>query len=275
MEESPLAKLLTEVPPQLPLYLTRFAVEAVFTSAYAGQEDREVVRDAFKELNALVKAGFFAWCHMDVRSRATISVTWRDDGFTVNGAGAGLHHNVLVVVLRMILSLHHTPQEARQELIAALGDDAHALPPATVWSEALGALRLTALEGADARAADRADFDSFVLDEEIKLPLGFSETGEGERLIICAQGASPILDKQGLKAVEGKFLGVCNTGGFRSLARLNECPEEAEFFIRSGDQGPELIVDDYRDDRYGLVEFLNAMTKGRNAALVASEAPSS
>lgn len=271
MEKTPLTTLLTDFPRQLPLYLTRFAAEAVFTTAYSGREDRAVVTNAFKELNSLVRAGFFAWRHMDARSQATISVAWRNDGFTVNGTGFGLHHNLLVVVLRMIVSLHHTPRAARQALIAALGDDADALPPASLWSEELGAIRLTAMEGADARVAPRADFDSFILDEEIVLPQGFAETGEGERLIVRAQEASPILDKQGFKRIEGKFLGVCNTGGFRCLTRLDECPEEGDFFLRSGDQGPELIIDDYRDDRYGLVEFLNAMTKGRNAALTALE----
>ena len=272
MEKSPIASLLGDMPKPLPLYLSRFTVEVAFASSYLGQEDRRVIDDAFGELDALLKAGFFAWAYMDERARAGVSVEWRSEGFSVCGQGTGLHHNVLVSALRMVVSLHHTPRKAREELIAALGDDAEALPPRSVWSDLIRHIRLRELEGADQRTANRTDFDPFVPDDQIVLPLGsisdVSTDCNGVRLVARAQDGLAIPDKAHLASIEDDFLGVCNSGGFRDLSRLGEMPEEAAIFLRSGDRGSELVIDGYLDQYYGLVEFLNAMTKGRNAALV-------
>ena len=188
-----------------------------------------------------------------------------------DGREEGLHHNLLVVVLRMIVSLHHRPQDARQELVAALGDDVDALPPASLWSEALGAIRLTALQGIDTRVWLTAR----ILTASCSTRRSYCPSACGKRRERAPNPARAgrIADPQqaGLKTVEGKFLGVCDTGGFRSLARLDECSEESEFFLRPGGRGTELIIDNYRDDRYGFDEFLNAMTKGRNLALTVRE----
>lgn len=275
MDTRPLAALLTEWPRPLPVYLARVAVEVDFAPAYSGREDRETIADAFAELDALLKAGFFAWRHIEARRDAAIAIAWRDVGFTIHATAAGLHHNLLVVLLRMIVSLHHTPADSRAELVAALGDDADALPPPTRWADALRAIRLIGIEPVGAGTADHEDPDAFVIDAEIRLPAGFdpdAPRNSDDRLVIRLPDAAALPGKRAWKAVENGFLGVCNTGGFRSLTRLDQPPEEAELFTRQGARGTELVIDDYADDRYGLVELLNAISTGRVAEMAVDDA---
>ncbi|TDK29593.1 hypothetical protein E2F50_22395 [Rhizobium deserti] len=266
MDNTPLARLMTDAPQLVPLYLARFRVEVDFKPAYADMEDRSVVEEAFEELTDLLKAGFFAWRYMEARAQAHVAVEWREGGFAVFGGGAGLHHNLLVVVLRMIVALHHTPLAAREELVAVLGDDADALPPPLHWSDAVAVIRLADFEGVGDESVVREQFDDFIIDAETVVPFGLDADCYGDRLVVRS-GSSTAFGKRGFSKLEDRFLRVCATGGFQALALLDEGVHDAELFLRAGDAGLELVVDDYRGDVYGLVELANALTRGGNAKL--------
>jgi hypothetical protein len=113
----------------------------------------------------------------------------------------------------------------------------------------------------------RNQFDHFMLDAETISPLGLDVDGYFDRLVVRA-GASTAFEKRGFSKVEDRFLRVGYSGGFRALTLLDEGVEDAELFLRAGDAGLELVVDDYRGDVYSLIELTNALTRGRNAELI-------
>ncbi|MCR4266331.1 hypothetical protein [Nitratireductor sp. ZSWI3] len=276
MAADQLASILTGPAGPIPLYLHRFAIEVGYSSSYSG-ENRESIEDGVRDLESALRAGFFAWSHFPQRNTASLSLDWSPaNGFVLTAKASGLHHNVLVAAVRMIANLHHTPLAAHESAKATLGDDADALPARLVFSEVVTSIRIASLKGVDSRLSTRQDFDVYLADDEIVIPQGdlpadVTTCCEGERLTVASNASAPAFPDADLDALEDAFLRLCDSGCFRSVSKIDEFGGDAELFARSADDDrTEIVVDDYRDEYYGIVELANCLSGGRAAGLTIS-----
>jgi hypothetical protein len=273
MAKTLLASVLVKPTIPVPLYLRNFEIEVDFAPSYDAENDHEVLQDAIQELQDALRQGFFAWSFLPSRQSAKLSLEWLGTkGFVLRGEAAGVHHNVLVAALRLIVCVHHTPAAAHENAKAALGDAADALSPRSIFSEIVTGIRISALEGTDGRVSARNDFEAYLADTDISLPKSglFSDVTapcEEDRIVVAADTIS----QEVLDDVEDVFLRVCDSSCFRSLSMIDELGGDAELFLRSGKSGGrELVIDDYADEYYGLIELLNCLSLGRVATLSVS-----
>ena len=269
MAQNPLTPILT-TPPSIPLYLRRFAV-AVEYLAEQPVENQDALEDAISDFQNGLQLGFFAWAHFPQRHAAELTIEWTDTGFVLHGETDGMHHNGLVALLRLIVNLHHTPAEARASIVAALGDDAGALPPPSVFSETVKSVRFEAIEGADISVSGRSDFNHFIADDEIAAVdapafANPGETWDGDRIVLAAKRA---FDQDDFDEVEDTFLRLFDMGCFVGLDTIDEMAGDPEFFLRQREDETQLIIDDYDGEVYGLIEFLNVLSDGATSVFSA------
>ncbi len=265
----------------VPLYVRRFQIDVDYAEAFAASDGfadhRRTVDDAVKEMQGALRLGFFAWSFFAERASASMTADWsRAGGLTLKGKADGLHHNVLTASLRLIIGLHHTPLAAFEELrrLIGPGPDADALPPRTIFSEIVRGIRFSIVEGTDERTTTRTDFTDYVKDDEIRLPRSaiplsdLTEICDGERLVVTGQGLDPF-PSAAFGKIENRFLELANTGCFRGPARVDDgVSDEAQIFARNKKTPQaEVVIDDYEEEAYGLVEFLNCVSDGRVDAL--------
>ncbi|WP_054312365.1 hypothetical protein [Mesorhizobium sp. 1M-11] len=277
MTEPSLVSIAVETTVPVPLYLRKFEIAVDYSPSH-GEADREPLEDAVRELQGALRLGFFSWSFLSSRQSARLSIGWRNEqGFVLPGEAEGLHHNVLVAALRLIVNLHHTPQAAYEEARAALGEDADALPARSIFSEIVAGIRIVALEGVDERLSDRTNFEDYSADAEISVPESrlFSDTAElceHERVVAAIDETAGAFSRSHLDRLEDLFLRACDGGCFRNTTRIDELGGNAEIFLRRGKAGSdEVIIDDYEDEYYGLVEFLNCLSDGRVASVSLSD----
>ncbi|MEO9338557.1 hypothetical protein ABFT80_14030 [Mesorhizobium sp. SB112] len=272
MAENPLVSVLTGPDAPTPLYLRRFEIEVDYLPAFDVEERREVLDDAVGELQDGLRLGFFAWSFFEKRTSTSLSIDWSKPGrFVLRGKAEGIHHNVLVAVLRLIVTLNHTMLAAYEDTKAMLGDDADALPPRSVFSDTIAAVRVSVLQGADDRISARRDFTDFLTDAEIQVPNSdlledVMALCEEDHLVVSGQDFPPA----DFDEAENVFLRICDSGCFRGLDLIDKpgYDGDAEIFSRPDrDTGAELIVDGYTPQYYGLVELLNSLSSGRVGTL--------
>ena len=263
MAKTPLASVLAKPIVPVPLYLRKFAVEVDYAPSYDAADNHEAMEDAIQEFQDALRRGFFAWAFLPSRQAAKLSLDWSGTkGFVLRGEAEGLHHNVLVAALRLVVNLHHTPAEAHQSAKAALGGDADALSPRSIFSEIVAGIRIPVLEGTDGRVSARDSFGAYIADAEIAVPKSdlFADVTapcEEDRLVVAADAIS----QAALDDVEDVFLRISDSGCFRSLSMIDELGGDAELFLRSVKGGhSELVIDDYGDEYSGLVELLNCLS---------------
>lgn len=275
MAENPLVSVLTASDAPIPLYLRRFEIEVDYLPAFDVEERQEVLDDAVRELQDAMRLGFFAWSFFEKRASASLSIDWSKPGrFVLCGKAEGIHHNVLVAALRLIVTLNHTMLAAYEDTKAMLGDDADTLPPRSVFSDTIAAVRVSVLQGADDRISSRCDFADFLADAEIQVPNSdlfgdITALCEEDRLVVSGQDFPP----SDFDEAEDIFLRICDSGCFRGLDLIDKSgyDGDAEIFSRPDpDAGAALIVDGYTPQYYGLVELLNSLSSGRVGTLSVS-----
>lgn len=263
MATNPLAPVLS-APSSVPLYLSRFEIAVEFVSALP-EEDQEILEDTISDFEEALQLGFFAWSFFNKRDVARLTVEWTEAGFVLHAAAAGLHHNVLVALLRLIVNVHHTPSEGRDAMIAALGEDAVALREPMVFSQVIKSVRIGQVEGADTRLAARTDFFNFAADDEIGTVTGATfqdplESWDGDRITLSADLVD---DNDRFDHIEDSFLRLYDIGCFVSLDTIDELAGDPEMFLSSNGGTNQIVIDDYEGDLYGLLELLNVVCNGQ------------
>lgn len=268
MAENPLTAVLTGPDAPIPLYLRSFEIEVDYLPSFDLEERQEVLDDAVRELQDAMHLGFFAWSFFEKRRSASLSIDWsKHDRFVLRGEAEGIHHNILVAALRLIVTLNHSALATYEDTKAMLGDDAAALPPRSVFSDTIRAVRVSSLDAVDDRVSSRRDFDDFIADAEIKTAhsdlLGdLTAYCEEDRIVVSAHDFPPA----DFDEAEDVFLRVCDSGCFRGLDLIDKSgyDGDAEIFSRPDpESGTKLIVDGYTSQYYGLVELLNSLSSGR------------
>lgn len=276
--QDPFASVLANPPERRPLYLRKAHIEVTYGTAFAARgndrDHRQTVDDAVKEIQAALRLGFFAWACFGEARTATLKTDWsRQDRLGLVLSGGGLHHNVLVALLRTVLGLHHTPLAARQELERILGDDAASLSPRTIFGETVERIEIASMSGIDGREAGKVDWRSYVVDGEIIHPEGAALLEDADERIVIRGPDLPDFPPRTIGRIENRFLQICGTGLFRGGDRMDDSVNgEAEIFTRSlKTPETELVIDDYEEEPYGLLEFLNVASGGRTGALVVAK----
>lgn len=273
---SPIADVLTAPPGALPLYPASFRIDVVYQPGMAPDDERrEVLEEAFGELQEALHLGFFCGERFEARDGAAIRVSWRDDGgMSVLLSSAGVHYNALVAALRILVRLHHSSEQGYAALRELLGEDADALSPPTSFRENIAALTVSNVSGDGDNAVETGDLLNYVsqgiaIPDNAELGGGIGESYEGGRLIASSSDgdAFPVGD---LAAIEDCFLRLFGTGVFTAIDDLDvEVPDnEAEIFTRAGDEATELLLGDYEGEKYGAIEFMNVVSGGRIGRLV-------
>ncbi|MEO3998744.1 hypothetical protein [Mesorhizobium sp. CAU 1732] len=267
---------------RVPLYLDRFRIDVVYFDSFSGgdgfKDHRKVMQGAFRrEMEAAWKLGFFAWSFFDRRDEAKLDFDWSRQGkVSLIVGAAGLHHNVLVAMIRMIFALHHTPLAAYQEARVTLGEFADQLPPRTLFQEIVQSVQVMDMHGADERMAQRDDLLDFVRDDEIQLPLAagavanVTQENDGNRMVVAPATSGFAFPAGKFSKTEDIFLRLCDNTCFRDVSALDQegSIRDAEMFMRQASSGAELVIDDYLHQNYGLLELLNCLSGGNIDKLV-------
>ena len=274
-ERNVLSERLSDLPEPPPLYLRRARLDVTYSAAFARDESypdhRRTVDDAARELQVALRLGFFAWACFPARAAATLKTDWKSPGrLGLVLTSDGTHHNVLTALLRFVLGLHHTPREGRAELLRILGDDAASLSPPTVFTEAVERIDISGLEGLDERRAATRDWTVYAQDGEIAAPAGAENLSQAdERIVVHAPGLSGF-PSAALGRIENRFLQISGTGLFHGPERMDEYfTAEPSIFVRDKKTShAAIVIDEYPEEEYGLLELLNVLSDGRIASLV-------
>lgn len=278
-ERNVLIERLVGLPEPPPLYLRRARLDVTYSAAFASDEShrdhRRTVDDAARELQAALRLGFFAWACFPARAAATLKTDWKTPGrLGLVLTADGLHHNVLTALLRFVLGLHHTPREARAELLRILGDDAASLSPPTVFTETVERIEISGIDGLDDRRAEDRDWTAYARDGEITLPAGVENLAEADERIVVRAPALTDFPSAALGRIENRFLQICGTGLFRAPRDMDAyVADEPSIFARDKRTShAAIVIDEYPEEEYGLLELLNVVSDGRIASLtVATE----
>jgi hypothetical protein len=261
----------------VPLYLDRFRIDVVYFDSFSGgdgfKDHRKVMQGAFRrEMEAAWKLGFFAWSFFDRRDEAKLGFDWSTQGkVSLIASAAGLHHNVLVAMIRMIVALHHTPLAAYQEARVTLGEFADQLPPRTLFQNIVQSVQIMEMHGADSRVAQRDNLLDFVRDDEIHLPqaagavANATQENDDDRMVVSPATSGFAFPAGKFSKTEDVFLRLCDNSCFRDVSALDleGSIRDAEMFMRKAEGGPELVIDDYLHQNYGLLELLNCLSMHR------------
>lgn len=255
----------------LPIYLRSFRLDVIYNDDMAPDDERrEVLEEAFTELEDALRLGFFCWDRFPTRETAEVHVGWSDEGnMSVTVSSEGVHYNALVAAIRIVARLHHTSQEGYEAMRALLGEDADALSPPTSFRQNVASLKIsdvTAAGQGEAAATDVLNFtaDGISFPSFAALRDEVNENYAGDRLIVTSSAGQgfPAGD---LDDIEDCFLSLFGSGVFTSISNLDsEIPDnEAEIFTRQHNGQVELLFGDYGDQKYGMLEFLNVVAGGR------------
>jgi hypothetical protein len=203
MTENPLDVILPTLnaPDGLPAVIERLVMEIEFTGsaveAGVADETNIEVEDTLRDVGALMQAGFLC---RSVRTPAShrLQVAMPDPcRIRVDLESTGVHPNVVPMLVRLIYSLHQTPPEAFQRLVAAFDGDERAAIEAFAgvdYAETVAELRFRQLEG---RGEVRPfQLRSAVPDVDVFRPVGWPEGGYGEweRVVVGGFDSSAELD---------------------------------------------------------------------------------
>ncbi|TCR02210.1 hypothetical protein [Neorhizobium sp. JUb45] len=258
-----------------PLYLRSFHLDVIYNDGMAPDEERrEVLEEAFSELEDALRLGFFCWERFSTRETAEVHVGWSDEGnMSVAVSSEGVHHNALVAAIRIVARLHHTSREGYEAMRTLLGEDADALSQPTSFRENVASLEISNVKAAEQGEAAATDVLNFT-GEGISFPAfaalrdEVNENYTGDRLIVTSS-AGQDFPAGDLDEVEDCFLSLFGSGVFTSISNLDsDIPDnEAEIFTRQHNGQVELLFGDYGDQKYGMLEFLNVVAGGRIANL--------
>lgn len=259
----------------LPLYLRSFRLEIVYNDGAAPDaERRQVLEAAFAELKDALRLGFFCGERFSARATTNIGISWSDRGdMSVTVSADGIHYNALVAAVRIAVRLHHTSREGYEAMRAILGDDADVLSPPVSLRENIANLAIVDVMGTGRDGVATTDVLNYT-SEGMGLPAytplqgDIAENYEGDRLVITSR-ASGAFRADDLDDIEDCFLRLFGSGVFTSLDDL-DCEvsdDEAEIFTRGSDGRVELLFGNYRDQKYGMIEFLNVVSAGNMMSL--------
>ncbi|MDP9836940.1 hypothetical protein J2T09_001685 [Neorhizobium huautlense] len=259
----------------IPLYFRHFRLDIAYREGMAPDEERrEVLEEAFAELQQGLRYGFFCWDGFSTRETAEVEVRWSDAGdMSVTVSSESIHYNALVAAIRITARLHHTSQEGYEAMRAILGDDADGLPAPVSFTQNVSSLAISDIVAAGQDIVATADVLNFIADG-IRFPdfapfaKGIGEDYTGGRLIATVSdgGSFPAGDPID---IEDYFLRLFAGGVFTSVDDLDRevADNEAEIFTRRRDGRTELLIDDYTDQKYGLIELFNVVAGGHMTRL--------
>jgi hypothetical protein len=255
----------------VPLHLSSFRVDLDYLpDQWPDEHRRETLDDGFSELQDALRLGFFDWTGAGNRTASRVDTDWSRAGkLSITVDAAGVHSNAIVVLLRLIVRLHHVSQEDFDELHALLGDEAAGLPARTVFAETISGIRVGALARADGAPDVATDLLAFVSDgvrrpQGAALPVAMNDMVDPERLLAVGDDGHG-WQAQAFNDIEDVFLRLLSSGAFTPLDPLDckYADNEPELFMRERGGASELVVDNYDQQLYGLVELLNVMAGGR------------
>lgn len=213
-----------------------------------------------------------------------MTLEWNADShMTIDVVGNGLHYNALVATLRLVVNLHHTNLETYESLKSLLRDDIDALPKPKAFRETVASLVISEMDRADQRMVVTPDVLTYA-EEGIIFPAyaplqgamneDFIDNGgvKLDRLIITSP-VDKLLPSQDLEKIEDYFLRLVDSGVFTSMDKLDQQirDNEAEIFKRKCGDEIQLLLGDYHEQKYGVVEFLNVISGGDINRLVISD----
>jgi hypothetical protein len=140
------------LPEPIPSVVTGMTINVTYTPAagvkgIAG-ERAAVVGQTLGHLQTLLRAGFLLQPFAPDPT-ASIAVTLPDSGhLRIIYRGAGAHVNLIHLVIRVLHSLHSTPEEGFAMLVAALGDEdaARAVYDGVVFADCVAGIAITAVQ---------------------------------------------------------------------------------------------------------------------------------
>lgn len=260
----------------LPIYLRSFRIDVHYCAGmFPDDERQETIEEAFAELQKAIQLGFFCWDYFPTREAAKVTLAWHPDShMTVDLSGDGVHLNALVAAVRLIINLHHSSRETYESLKALLGNDIDALSKPTTFRENIAAIVISQVNPVDQRVTVTQDVLSYVEEGVISpayAPLQGAvneDFGEGngaglERLIITSP-ADDAFPPKNLTEIEDYFLRLAASGVFTSIQKLDGPlrDQEAEIFKRTRGEVTQLLFGNYREQRYGAMDFLNVVSGG-------------
>lgn len=269
----------------LPLYLRTFRINVHYCAGmFPDIERQDTIEEAFAELQDAFQLGFFCWDYFPTRETAKVTLEWNADShMTVDVVGNGLHYNALVATVRLVVNLHHTNLETYESLKSLLRDDIDALPKPKAFRETVASLVISEMDRADQRMVVTPDVLTYA-EEGIIFPAyaplqgamneDFMDNGgvKLDRLIITSP-VDKLLPSQDLEKIEDYFLRLVDSGVFTSMDKLDQQirDNEAEIFERKCGDEIQLLLGDYHEQKYGVVEFLNVISGGDINRLVISD----
>lgn len=280
----PLSRVLRNPYPTAPRYVTRLAIRLIYQGAYKRSSDFQGRKEAnlltMKDVEQSLHAGFFHWSDREGHAKAHFSAYYdAANDLLVRYEGGGVHYNFIVALLRAIVTANYMTKMSYERRLAIFGrtpspdDFRH-------FDQFVSAIAFESLEGEWYDHIQNPDFSSFLLGNEIVIPIndfGLDRSTVGmvaakmdafafaDRIAVSADEEISF-DPGQIEALSDTFLRLCDCGVFRPLDELESESYDGRFeiFLRNGDRRPELVIDDYTPEMYGLVEFLNCVSKGRS-----------
>ncbi|MFV0453030.1 MAG: hypothetical protein ACK5LS_12465 [Propioniciclava sp.] len=233
-----------DIPPQVPLQMTAARITVCYTTAAVDEgvpaETAEQLADTLQDLQTLLRAGFLS------TGEASISIDQsRADRLVVVLAGAGLHRDLIVALLRLIHRQHQTPSGAFAELVRVLGDEeeARAVFGGMTFTEVIDRVQVRA-EGTEDGAFDP-------LTPSAPTRPGLPAAGILEAIELVTPGC-PAPEEH----LEDAWLMLSTLEAFVPAgADLAHEPGEESFFSR----GPDLVIHELSVEPSWLSAFLDVL----------------
>lgn len=220
------------------------------------------VEDTIGHMNVLMAAGFLGRSEQ-ARGAAQLQATRSGRSCVrIELESAGVHRNVVPMLVRLIYHMHQTPPGAFARLVAAFDGDeqsAHAVYAGVEYAETVAEICLHEIRGS--AAMEPLQLESSVADDGLARPVGWPEAdyGEWERIIIDGFDSSAVLDDE----LEDAWLSLAMMQAFVPLGRpVGFEPGDEEFFFRDAEAGRQLVCDALAIELFWLSEWLMCLVGG-------------
>lgn len=266
--ENPLELILPtlDAPDELPEVIEHLVMEVEFTegAVAAGVAHGAVpeLEETVDDVRALMSAGFLCRSEQSPGSHLLRVAAPDPSGIRIELESTAVHRNLVPMLVRLMFSLHQTPPEAFDRVVAAFGGDEQAAREAYAgvdYSETIAGLRFQTVEG---RGEERAfELQSSVPDADMARPVGWPEGayGEWERVVIGGFDGSAELDF----TLEDAWLSVSMMSAFVPLGQpAGFEPGEEEFFFREAKSGRQLVCYGLSVEYFWLGEWLTCLVGG-------------
>jgi hypothetical protein len=248
------------VPEPLPSLLTGLTIDLSYTQAARvkgmASERAAVVDQTLGHLQALLRAGFLSQPFAPDPT-ASMTVTVPDSShLRIIYRGGGAHVNLIHPVIRVLHSLHSTPEEGFAMLVAALGDEdaAWAVYDGVVFADCVASIAITAVQPHPS-AVQITRLGSVALMDSMPFPatgpLSVDPVAEVDRLVLNAVVGEALDDAWLSLSGLGAFVPPDTKAGY-------ELGEEEIFAFRD-----HTVIRNITVEQVFLFAYLHTLTAGR------------